>query len=61
LNENDERIVMLLTQIRDNQREAIELQKTAVSRQRTQVSVYYVATALAVAVMFYLVNFIFRH
>ncbi|HEY2347084.1 MAG TPA: hypothetical protein VGH80_14615 [Xanthomonadaceae bacterium] len=61
MNENDERIVALLTQIRDNQREAIDLTKTSVSRQRTQVRVYYIASALSLVVMFYLVYFFFRH
>ena len=61
MNDNDERIVALLKQIRDNQRESIELQKTTVSRHRTQVRVYYVATMLAVAVMLYLAYFFFHH
>ena len=61
MNENDERLVALLTQIRDNQREAIELQKTTVGRHRTQLRFYYVSTAIAMAAMGYLVYFFFFH
>ena len=55
MNENDERIVALLTQIRDNQREAIDLQKTTVARHRIQVRVYYIVTTVILAATFYFI------
>ena len=60
MNDDSEQIVSLLTQIRDNQREAIELQKTAVSRQKSLSRTYYTVVALAMPFFAYFAYLLFH-
>ena len=57
MNDSDNRIASLLTEMRDMQRESLGLQKEAVSRGRRQVRVWYLVTLILLAVFLY---FLFR-
>ncbi len=60
MDDDSDQIVSLLTQIRDNQREAIELQKTAVSRQKSMSRTYYSVVVLAIPLFAYFTYLLFH-
>ena len=59
-NDND-RMVSLLTEIRDNQKEALALQKITALRQKRMARVYYVALAFLVPISIYYAYLTFHH
>jgi hypothetical protein len=61
MNDDNGQIVSLLTQIRDNQKEAIEMQRAAIASQQSHVRKYYVIVAVAVAAFaWYIFEFLYH-
>jgi hypothetical protein len=54
-------MVSLLTEIRDNQKEALALQKITALRQKRMARVYYVALAFLVPISIYYAYLTFHH
>jgi hypothetical protein len=61
MNDDNDKIVSLLTEIRDSQREALALQKITALRHKRGTRVYYTVVAILVPISIYYVYLTFHH